>query len=341
MSDSLAEYEEQLQTHFPAGAPAAEQLRFLLNYAVLAPSIYNTQPWWFHIANDTVEIHADRSRMIPRIDPDGRQMLLSCGTALFYLRLALRHFGYAEDVRLLPDPTAPDLLACVRLGAPAPPETGDAYLLRAIPARRTNRQAFEDWRPGASLLGALQAAALSEGARLYLLDDVLIRDGVVDLIMEGDRLLWGDPVFRQELAPWVHPNRSFDREGISADGLGMGDMVSSLAPMLVRSLDLGPGQADKDRRLAEAAPVLLVLGTRVDTPAAWLAAGQALAHVLLRASADGVAASFLNQPIEVAELRPKLVDVLGQPTCPQVLLRLGYGPPAPPSRRRLVDEVLR
>jgi hypothetical protein len=54
-----------------------------------------------------------------------------------------------------------------------------------------------------------------------------------------------------------------------------------------------------------------------------------------------VAASFLNQPIEVAALRPKLVDLLGHPTCPQVILRLGYGPPAPPSRRRPLEDMQR
>jgi hypothetical protein len=69
-----------------------------------------------------------------------------------------------------------------------------------------------------------------------------------------------------------------------------------------------------------------VLSTIVDTPAAWLATGQALTKGLLRAYADGVAVSFLNPPIEVAELRPRLRNVLRLAGYPQLLLRLGYGP---------------
>jgi hypothetical protein len=49
-----------------------------------------------------------------------------------------------------------------------------------------------------------------------------------------------------------------------------------------------------------------------------------LSHILLRAEVDGVAASFLNQPIEVPELRHKVVALLGQSGCPQVILRMGY-----------------
>jgi hypothetical protein len=62
--------------------------------------------------------------------------------------------------------------------------------------------------------------------------------------------------------------------------------------------------------------------------------------VLLRAYADGVSVSFLNPPIEVAELRPQLRDVLGLEGYPQLLLRLGYGPEVAPTPRRQVSEVL-
>ena len=51
-------------------------------------------------------------------DPLGREMLISCGAALFGLRLAVRSLGYQPMVDLLPDPVRPRLLARVRLGRP-------------------------------------------------------------------------------------------------------------------------------------------------------------------------------------------------------------------------------
>ena len=38
---------EVVETDFPAQGSPEEQLRFLLNYTVLAPSRLNTQPWLF------------------------------------------------------------------------------------------------------------------------------------------------------------------------------------------------------------------------------------------------------------------------------------------------------
>ncbi len=115
--------------------------------------------------------------------------------------------------------------------------------------------------------------------------------------------------------------------------------MSLAGPFVIRTFDTGKGQAAKDSQLAEGSPVLAVLGTEDDTPPEWLAAGQALARVLLRARAEGVWASFLNQPIEVPELRPRLRDAIGQSGFPQLLLRMGYGPEVRPTPRRPAEEA--
>src|SRR3712207_8375749 len=110
--------------------------------------------------------------------------------------------------------------------------------------------------------------------------------------------------------------------------------LSLAGPFAIRTFDTGRGQAAKDRQLAEGSPVLAILGTGGDAPPKWLAAGQALARVLLGARTEGVWASFLNQPIEVPELRPRLRDAIGQSGFPQLLLRMGYGPEVRPTPRR-------
>ena len=59
----LAEDPWQVSEHdFPRGGTEQEQLLFLLNYAILAPSSHNTQPWLFRVADDGIEIYADRRR---------------------------------------------------------------------------------------------------------------------------------------------------------------------------------------------------------------------------------------------------------------------------------------
>ena len=67
-------------------------------------------------------MHGNPGRMLWIADPPGRALHLSCGAALFNLRLAIRMLGAKPLVWPLPDPDAePTLLASVRLeeGRPA------------------------------------------------------------------------------------------------------------------------------------------------------------------------------------------------------------------------------
>lgn len=206
--------------------------------------------------------------------------------------------------------------------------------------RRTNRQRFRDEPLPESLLEVLRAAAENEGAWLQIIEGDSARNAVADLVAAADRRQWSDRNFRQELAAWLHPNRSPNRDGIPGYAEGISDWMSYAGPLIVRTFDMGAGQAVKDRDIAVYSPVLAVLGTEEDTPAAWLDAGQALEKVLLRARVEDVWASFLNQPIEVPELRLQLGDTLGRPGYPQLLLRFGFGPEVRPTPRRLAHEVL-
>ena len=75
---------------FPRTGTLADKLEFCLRYAILAPSTHNNQPWYFVVDNDTVSLYADRRYALPVVDPDDRQLLMSCASALFNLRLAIR-----------------------------------------------------------------------------------------------------------------------------------------------------------------------------------------------------------------------------------------------------------
>src|SRR3712207_3109162 len=105
------------ENDFPKGGSLSEKLHFIIRYAILAPSGHNTQPWLFKIVkNNIIEIYADRSRALPLVDPDDRALIISCGAALYNLRLAANHFGIADEVQLLSDQNNnPDLLARISL----------------------------------------------------------------------------------------------------------------------------------------------------------------------------------------------------------------------------------
>ena len=342
MPDTLLEPYIEALDEFPITGTASEKLRAAVKYAVRAPSSHNSQPWLFRItAGDALELRADRARGLPVVDPDDRELVISCGAALFHLCVALRHFGCAPRVERLPDAADPDLLARIRLSGAWERTAEDEGLFRAIAARRTNRLPFENRSLPEQLGPALEAAAQAEGAWLHLFRTNQARNAVADLVAEADRLQMADKRFRRELAAWLRPNWSDRGDGMQGFALGLGDVMSAAGPLVVRTFDVGRGQAARDRELAVGSPLLMLLGTARDTSTDWLAAGQGLARVLLRAQVDRVSASFLNQPVEVGELRLRLLNLAGRAGFPQILLRFGYGRETPATPRRAPGDVLR
>ncbi len=325
---------------FPTQKSSAEKLEFLLQYAVLAPSNHNSQPWLFRVRGQEVELYADRTRALRTTDPEDRELIISCGCALFHLRSALQHFGYLGAISLLPDEGDPDLLARLTLGNQAETSPEDSLIFHAIPKRRTNRQSFRQEVVPESLLKELIRSAECEGAWLQPVQDESTRYALADLIAQADREQWANKRFRLELAAWIHSNRSGTRDGIPGYARGTDDLLSYAGPLVVRTFDMGEGQAAKDRDIAVYSPSLVVLGTKGDSPREWLLAGQALARVLLRARVEDVWASFLNQPIELPALRPQVVKALRREGDSQLILRLGFGPDIKPTPRREVDQVM-
>jgi hypothetical protein len=111
MSDWLKETWQISEADFFSAANPSEKLHFLLRYAVLAPSGHNTQPWLFKISGDQVELYADRSQALPVVDPEDRELTISCGAALSHLCIALHHFDYAGMVETFPKTDNLDFLA--------------------------------------------------------------------------------------------------------------------------------------------------------------------------------------------------------------------------------------
>jgi hypothetical protein len=323
---------------FPLTGTPAAKLRAAVRFAVLAPSSHNSQPWHFQVAGDVVELYADRRRALPVVDPEDRELTISCGAALFNLCLALRHFGFSVQVDRLPGPA--DLMARIKLGPAQEPTDEDHLLFDAIARRRTNRNPFDDRPVPDALVRALQQAAEREAAWLVPVEGEENRSALAELISEADRFQMASRSFRRELAAWMHPNRTSSRDGMPGYAQGLGDLMSVAAPLVIRTFDVGSGRAAHSRELALGSPLLAVLGTPGDSVRDWLAAGEALEHVLLRAEAVRISASFLNQPIELGGPRFKLTGLIGRGDYPQMLLRMGYGHVVAGTPRRSVEEVL-
>lgn len=339
MTNPFAEWHID-EADYPRAGTAEARMRFLLCYAILAPSGHNTQPWLFRMSANGLELFADRTRCLPVVDPFDRALVISCGAALGHLRTAMRFFGNEIVIDLLPDPAEPDLLAHATFGSPVKPTSADVERFRAITRRRTTRLDYPDEPLPRGLAARLKAAAEAEECELAIIEDGDRKHQVARLVAEGDRVQFGNPAFRRELAAWVHSRRSATRDGMSGAAFGMPDLLSAVGGLVIRTFDMGDGRAAKDEAIAAGSPALLVLATRDDEPESWLRAGLALSSVLLDITAAGWTSAYLNQPIETRELRPRLRSAAQLMGHPQLLFRIGRAPTIDPAVRRPVAASL-
>jgi hypothetical protein len=226
------------------------------------------------------------------------------------------------------------MLARLHLGMPWAPTAAEERRIRAIPRRHTNRMPFTD-DPVANLdVEALRRLAISHDAGFAAACDPAVRRAISDLVVDADLRLMKDPAARRELARWIRPARGNSADGMSVRSFGLPDWLGRVAASAMKLLDLGPGTALTHGSLATKAPWIGLVATKQDDRIDWLRAGMALADIVLELTADGLDCSFLNQPVELPGIRPRVGSAMGISGFPQMLMRIGRGRPVPPAARR-------
>jgi nitroreductase len=327
--------------------------------AARAPSLHNTQPWQFQVRGNAIELFADPDRWLRHLDPRARELMISCGAALFGLRLGLRSLGLLPVTELLPDPAQPGLLGRVRPDGHAAMNKVEAELVAAVPHRHTHRGAFTPGEVAARLLAALADDAAAEGAELVLVDRAAHGDQLVRLVELAAAEQQADPEVTAELRGWVRQPGSQARDGVPAwaiarrpdqseadesesgpaDGHGHRQDRSAEQPVWSRLPQRDFGQQGGDEQGSVPPSATAVLSTSDDSPTDWLRAGQALHRLLLRAATRWVFAGLQSQPMESPRHRQDVRDLLGLTGHPQLLLQFGRSNTAPATPRRRLSEL--
>jgi hypothetical protein len=322
--------------------PSAEDVvRYVVATAVWAPSVHNTQPWRFSADGREISLLADPGRQLIVADPDGREMLISCGAALFTARLALRSLGYIPETFVLPDPGEPTLVARVSFRQRAPAAEYELRLLSQVRQRRTHRGGFDSTPLSPDLLAALREGAARDGATLRIMADDG-RRALAAAVQTAERAFRLDSARVQELARWTPAPGSARADGVPPTSYpAQAEHTSPDYPGRDFSHGHGWGlplfSSTPWRRTAGTVGLLT---TADDTPADWVNTGHALQRILLIASTSGVAAALHSQPIELPSLREDIRTQMSGGAYPQLVLRLGTIIQVAASVRRAPDDVM-
>jgi hypothetical protein len=314
--------------------------------AVRAPSIHNTQPWLFRADGDRLDVFSDPSRALPVLDPTGRQRIISCGVAVEFAAVALRAAGREPTVELLPDDDVYHL-ATVVAGSSAPPTDDEREQAAAIARRHTERAPFLPRAVPADLLDRLQDQAGAYGVWVKPITEEEEEVATVFLISRAEELEQGEPAYVAELEQWLRTDPSAP-DGVPVAAVPSADPATRASNWLIRDFVVGARPAERAPSDPTAPPppverpTVLLLGTTNDDRRAWLDAGRALGRLLLRATAAGLVASPLTQALDWPATRGQLRSRLSLVGHPQMLLRLGWpASTGTPTGRRPVGEVLR
>ncbi|MES1971520.1 MAG: Tat pathway signal protein [Pseudomonadota bacterium] len=321
-----------------AALPAHPRLRDLIRQATLAPNGHNTQPWRFGLSGDRIVIRPDFARRTPVVDPDDHHLFVSLGAAAENLALASAAAGRPGELAF--DPAGGGAI----IFAPGGARPIGSALADAIPRRQSTRADYDGRPVGAADLRLLAAAAILPGVDVTLITDRPGIDRVRDLVVAGNGEQMADPAFLRELKAWLryNPRQALATgDGLYSAASGNPILPAWLGPHAFDWFVTAASENDKyARQLRSSAGVAVFTGQRAD-PAHWVLVGRACQRFALQATALGLRQAFVNQPVEVARLRPALAALVGLPgRRPDIVMRFGHGAALPWSPRRPVERVM-
>ena len=309
----------------------------LVRYATLAPSSHNTQCWKFAVEDQAITILPDLSRRTPAVDPDDHHLFVSLGCAAENLVQAALAHGLAGEARF------DAALDAVRVTL-TPTRAQASPLFKAIAERQCTRGDYDGKPLSMQELRLLERAGSSDGVRMLPLTERNAMERALDQVVQANTAQMADPAFVKELKAWIRFN--------GADAVRTGDGLYSVSsgspsiPSWVGELAFGwfftpKSENDKYARQIRSSAGIAIFAGKAADKAHWVEVGRCYERFALQATALGIRNAFLNQPVEVASVRPLFASAMGLAgQRPDLVVRFGRGPTLPPSLRRPIQAVL-
>lgn len=310
----------------------------IASYASKAPSGHNTQPWKFHITDDTITVIPNFEVALPVVDGNNRELFISLGCVVENLCIAASHFGYTTHIKECSIEAIILVLTKNNLTIKDP-------LFHQIEKRQTTRTIYNGNKISDGILQQLQSVPKENGVQFYFTEiGTPLADTITGYIMKGNEIQMADIAFKYELLSWMRFNKKqveATHDGLSYLVFGNPPLPGILARPIV-SLFLNPKVQNKsDRKKIDSSSHFVVCTTQQDTIKEWINLGRTLQRFLLKATEIGISYAFLNQPCEVAALASDLQEKSPlNKEYPTLIMRIGYTTPIPYSPRKEIEALL-
>ncbi|TSC78753.1 MAG: nitroreductase [Parcubacteria group bacterium Gr01-1014_33] len=296
-----------------------DRLRFLIKFAILAPSSHNSQPWDFKIINNALFLLRNPARFLPVSDPLNRHVYIALGCAIENFSIAADYFGFPTDIEYFPD-EFPDATAKISL-VPLPRQSSlHDHLIFSIPERRSNRNPYDNELPRNGIIDHFKKYS-SHDIYVDFVSDHAKKIAIAEYLIRFREKEFENKEFRKEMAAYKKTNFTASPIGMPGFTMGFGNFLSLIAPFLIKYINVIRFIRTKEiSLLVDHTPVFGFIGSQGDSKKEWLSVGRILEHILLEAERDGLQTSINALPFEVVELQ----QIMGISHRPQIFFRLGY-----------------
>ena len=309
--------------------------RELIRYATLAPNSHNSQPWKFTADERRITIAPDLARRCPAVDPNDHHLFVSLGCAAENLVLAAAAAGLTATTA-----TGSDAITI----ALEPDHQLESDLFKAIPHRQSTRALYDGASVSNDKLAALEKVATRAGVSVMIITDKAKINSISDYVVEGNSAQMRDPAFMDELKHWIRFNDSdavATMDGLSAAASGNPQWPAWLARPLLPLVLTERSENQKYRDQIQSSSGVAIFVADHSDHAHLVEVGHACQRFALQATALGLKHAFINQPVEVPNVRKQLASFLGiGERLPDLVMRFGAGPDLPKSLRRPVEQVM-
>ncbi|UCF89926.1 MAG: hypothetical protein JSW39_16675 [Desulfobacterales bacterium] len=314
----------------------------ILNYASLAPSGHNSQPWIVKIVEKNKWIiGADPDRRLPAVDPNNRELMLSLGAFAENLFLAAGTFGLKAEMQIIAKTSFDQEIIEVTLKE----SKSESYPLKRITQRMTAKHGYL-----ANEIKKEDMTALSghlKGRLFYFPRGTEHAQCIEEGAVENFRIQANRGDALQELAKWLrlgNEDAKRHRDGLTTEGME----IRGFSGWFVRNF-FKPEDFMKPRfrrqgiylteKLAQQGGGWFIVNSEGNTVADWIDTGRRFERLALMARERNIAIHPMTQHLEEKAGQKQIADNHDANIMPQFVLRVGYLSkyPDPVSLRRPVS----
>lgn len=318
-----------------------DKIKFLLNYAVLAPSSHNTQPWKFKLNKNELEIIPDFSRHLIQSDKDKRMIYISLGCCFANIKIVAKYFGLESEVSYTNNLIIESAVKIIFQVSNLTDRTRSTEMFNAIKNRRTNRFFYKDTLVADEVLEELKKLNNFEEIKINFIAGEKLKSEIAEIMGGGMKRIISQKSFRKELAAWLRMNLTLKRDGMPGNGHKMNLLTSIIAPYVLRNIDVSEVEKEKAIKRVLNFPAIGIITSKEDSILNFIYTGEILEKLSLAIKLREMDIAIMVAIIEDKESRKNLQNILKTDFLPQMFFGFGFAEhTAPKSPRRDLKEFL-